>query len=117
MRYLPLIGLTITSLFIVGCTETTVIPQAGNIFTVTTSSNTEAKSYNLSLSKAANVCEQQDARAIIMDGKTVYKGLDKSQQALVDLAGKVFTDKDTNSGLTPENYDYKTTLTFRCEEK
>lgn len=111
--FAPLITVT---LLLIGCSSTTVVPQAGDFFTVSTTSDGEAKSYNAAVNKAKNVCEQQNANVAIVDQQTVYQGIDKSEQTLVKLANKVLSVGSKSEDVTPPDHNYKTTLTFRCEQ-
>lgn len=102
---------------IAGCTETTVIPQSGEIFTITHTGATEVAANAAAVVKAKDVCEQQGATNVkILDQSTVYKGLDKSQQTLIKLANKALSLGKTSPDYVPANHNYKTTLVFKCTD-
>lgn len=104
------------SLLFSGCCSSTVIPQMGDIYTVTSIATTAYKSENAAICKAKNVCEQQQSLKVdILDQETVYQGVDQSQQTLVKLANKIFGDSKCSSDVTPADHDYKTTVIFKCD--
>jgi len=102
---------------IAGCTETTVIPQSGEIFTITHTGATELAANSAAIVKAKDVCEQQGATNVkVLDQSSVYKGLDKSQQTLIKLANKTLSLGKTSPDYIPTNHNYKTTLVFKCTD-
>jgi hypothetical protein len=115
MKFLSIFVIFSSILLLGGCTATTVVPQTGNIFSVTTYGSTAAKTTSAAALKAQNVCEQQDGEVLVLDQATVYQGIDKSQQALQHLADKLFDSNSHEGDYSPEELTYKTTVSFECE--
>jgi hypothetical protein len=100
---------------VTACTSTSVIPHAGGMFTVISTSSTEAKADKLSLRKAEGICEQQNVKPKVIDLETVYLGIDAAQQKLAKLANKLLPPSKASGPYTPIDHEYKSTLTFKCE--
>ena len=115
MKYLTIIASSLAAIFIAGCTSTTVVPQTGNIFTVTALGSTSAKATSAAIAKAHDVCEQQQGETKVLDQGTVYQGMDKSQQTLMRLSNKLFNENTTDDDFKPETLKYKATISFKCE--
>ncbi len=69
MKQLTIFYCSIIAVFLAGCSSTTVIPQSGNIFTVTTSRQRPYVGYSC-INKANNVCEQQGSDNVNNFGST-----------------------------------------------
>ena len=95
-------------------TSVTVIPQTGDMFTVIANGNSETKAAKTATDKAGRICELQSQSLKILDSETAYQGVNTDQQKLIKLAKDILPSGKTAGAYTPSDYDYKSTLTFRC---
>jgi hypothetical protein len=100
---------------ITACTPITVVPLSGGMYSVITTSNTEEQATQSAKEKAQSICKTQQGRLSIIDKDVRYQGVDKNQQQLINLANKILPTEKQTTPYTQVDYEYKTTLVFRCE--
>jgi hypothetical protein len=117
MKLLPLFCVAASMALVTGCTTTTIVPQIGNIYTVSAIDATENAATDTTINKAKAICDSHDSIVKIIDQETTYLAADATQKTLITLANKVLPNDKTKNPYTPNDHTYKTTLSFRCEDK
>lgn len=99
---------------VTACSSTTMIPQAGGLFTVIANASSEDQATELASYKARSTCQLQNQSLQVIDLKTSYQGIDHDQQKLIELAQKTLPPNKISGSYSRSNYNYKSTITFRC---
>ena len=103
------------STILTACSSTTVIPQTGGMYSVLVTSSSPTYATKLAAAKAQAICADRHGELQLIDQETVYQGIDKAEQKLVQLANEILPKNTAAGPYTPPDHEYKTTLVFKCE--
>lgn len=117
MRIIWACALLIGSMLFVGCSNTTLLPEGHNTYTIISPSSDEADAYREAMKKATEVCTKDGKQVCVLSQNSNYQGIDKNAKAAIGLASIVASAivKSNMGSNNSNNNDYKVTIKFRCE--
>lgn len=105
-----LAALAVGCALIAGCASTTIYPGENNTFTSVTTSSDQGVAEKDALKKANEHCKKMGKRLVVLNRKSHYQGMKKSDAAVIGAVSTFLTGVNT----AHRSDDNKVTLRFRC---
>lgn len=101
-------------LAISACTPVSVIQLTRNTRIISTDASNKNKAIEIATYRATRICAMKNQEVKITNLDVTYRGLNTSQQKLIELAKNFLPESKTSVPYSQNEHAYRVTLTFRC---